>query len=102
MICILLKKLLSPAWSPVLLLQSCLPGYYRVDGILFGGICQPCECHGHAAECDVHGVCFVSLRPHVPLPHPEALALLRSDFLKNASSTGNIPAFVNPKGNLEV
>uniref|UniRef100_A0A8C2S9K1 Laminin subunit alpha 1 n=1 Tax=Capra hircus TaxID=9925 RepID=A0A8C2S9K1_CAPHI len=48
----------SPAWSPVLLLQSCLPGYYRVDGILFGGICQPCECHGHAAECDVHGVCF--------------------------------------------
>ncbi|XDC67068.1 hypothetical protein R6Z07M_018250 [Ovis aries] len=38
--------------------ESCLPGYYRVDGILFGGICQPCECHGHAAECDVHGVCF--------------------------------------------
>uniref|UniRef100_A0A8D1QRG4 Basement membrane-specific heparan sulfate proteoglycan core protein n=1 Tax=Sus scrofa TaxID=9823 RepID=A0A8D1QRG4_PIG len=38
--------------------ESCLPGYYRVDGILFGGICQPCECHGHAAECDIHGVCF--------------------------------------------
>ncbi|XP_058133366.1 laminin subunit alpha-1 isoform X2 [Dasypus novemcinctus] len=37
--------------------ESCLPGYYRVDGILFGGICQPCECHGHASECDVHGVC---------------------------------------------
>ncbi|NWU95491.1 LAMA1 protein, partial [Upupa epops] len=37
--------------------ESCLPGYYRVDGILFGGICQPCKCHGHAAECDVHGVC---------------------------------------------
>nr|XP_023503193.1 laminin subunit alpha-1 isoform X3 [Equus caballus] len=37
--------------------ESCLPGYYRVDGILFGGICQPCECHGHAAQCDVHGVC---------------------------------------------
>ncbi|XP_077756139.1 laminin subunit alpha-1 [Canis aureus] len=39
--------------------ESCLPGYYRVDGILFGGICQPCECHGHAAECDIHGVCSV-------------------------------------------
>ncbi|XP_058412658.1 laminin subunit alpha-1 isoform X1 [Diceros bicornis minor] len=38
--------------------ESCLPGYYRVDGILFGGICHPCECHGHAAECDIHGVCF--------------------------------------------
>ncbi|XP_054980794.1 laminin subunit alpha-1 [Sorex araneus] len=38
--------------------ESCLPGYYRVDGILFGGICQPCECHGHAEECDIHGVCI--------------------------------------------
>ncbi|EPQ08178.1 Laminin subunit alpha-1 [Myotis brandtii] len=38
--------------------ESCLSGYYRVDGILFGGICQPCECHGHAAECDIQGVCF--------------------------------------------
>ncbi|NXY84481.1 LAMA1 protein, partial [Alcedo cyanopectus] len=37
--------------------ESCLPGYYRVDGILFGGICQPCRCNGHAAECDIHGVC---------------------------------------------
>uniref|UniRef100_A0A8C3LGM6 Basement membrane-specific heparan sulfate proteoglycan core protein n=1 Tax=Chrysolophus pictus TaxID=9089 RepID=A0A8C3LGM6_CHRPC len=32
--------------------ESCLPGYYRVDGILFGGICQPCKCNGHATECD--------------------------------------------------
>ncbi|XP_021041837.1 laminin subunit alpha-1 isoform X1 [Mus caroli] len=39
--------------------EACLPGYYRVDGILFGGICQPCECHGHASECDIHGVCSV-------------------------------------------
>ncbi|XP_075388834.1 laminin subunit alpha-1 isoform X1 [Tenrec ecaudatus] len=38
--------------------ESCLPGYYRVDGILFGGICQSCECHGHATECDLHGVCL--------------------------------------------
>ncbi|XP_007947206.1 laminin subunit alpha-1 [Orycteropus afer afer] len=37
--------------------ESCLSGYYRVDGILFGGICQPCECHGHATECDIHGIC---------------------------------------------
>uniref|UniRef100_A0A672TFA1 Laminin subunit alpha-1 n=1 Tax=Strigops habroptila TaxID=2489341 RepID=A0A672TFA1_STRHB len=38
--------------------ESCLPGYYRVDGILFGGICQPCKCNGHATECDIHGGCF--------------------------------------------
>nr|XP_023418495.1 laminin subunit alpha-1 [Cavia porcellus] len=37
--------------------ESCQPGYYRVDGILFGGICQPCECHGHARECDARGIC---------------------------------------------
>ncbi|XP_052049480.1 laminin subunit alpha-1 [Apodemus sylvaticus] len=37
--------------------EACLPGYYRVDGILFGGICQPCECHGHSSECDIHGIC---------------------------------------------
>ncbi|OCT76655.1 hypothetical protein XELAEV_18031856mg [Xenopus laevis] len=38
--------------------ESCIPGYYRVGGTLFGGICQPCECNGHATECDIHGVCF--------------------------------------------
>ncbi|MGH0167527.1 UNVERIFIED_CONTAM: hypothetical protein FKN15_052759, partial [Acipenser sinensis] len=36
---------------------SCSPGHYRVDGILFGGICQLCECNAHATECDIHGVC---------------------------------------------
>uniref|UniRef100_A0A8C3CQ85 Laminin subunit alpha-1 n=1 Tax=Cairina moschata TaxID=8855 RepID=A0A8C3CQ85_CAIMO len=43
---------------PPVSFQSCLPGYYRVDGILFGGICQPCKCNGHATECDIQGVCF--------------------------------------------
>uniref|UniRef100_A0A8C3XG57 Laminin subunit alpha-1 n=1 Tax=Cyanoderma ruficeps TaxID=181631 RepID=A0A8C3XG57_9PASS len=48
----------ATAFSPSISFQSCLPGYYRVDGILFGGICQPCKCNGHATECDIHGVCF--------------------------------------------
>ncbi|XP_042299087.1 laminin subunit alpha-1-like isoform X2 [Sceloporus undulatus] len=39
--------------------ESCLPGYYRVDGILFGGICLQCDCNGHATECDIHGVCLI-------------------------------------------
>lgn len=75
----------SPAWATVVLLQSCLPGYYRVDGILFGGICQPCECHGHAAECDIHGVCFVSplLKPWMPPPtHPKAICYTDMIFKK--------------------
>lgn len=50
----------AAAFSLFISFQSCLPGYYRVDGILFGGICQPCKCNGHATECDIHGVCFVS------------------------------------------
>nr|XP_033789904.1 laminin subunit alpha-1 [Geotrypetes seraphini] len=38
--------------------ESCMSGYYRVDGILFGGICEPCKCNGHAVECDIYGTCF--------------------------------------------
>ncbi|XP_078253629.1 laminin subunit alpha-1 isoform X3 [Rhinoraja longicauda] len=38
--------------------ESCIPGFYRVDGILFGGICQQCECNGHATECDTNGTCL--------------------------------------------
>uniref|UniRef100_A0A8C5PK68 Laminin subunit alpha-1 n=1 Tax=Leptobrachium leishanense TaxID=445787 RepID=A0A8C5PK68_9ANUR len=38
--------------------ESCIPGHYRVGGTLFGGICQPCECNGHATECDIHGACY--------------------------------------------
>ncbi|KAM3839038.1 laminin subunit alpha-1 [Vipera latastei] len=38
--------------------ETCVPGYYRVDAILFGGICLPCDCNGHATECDSRGVCI--------------------------------------------
>uniref|UniRef100_A0A4W3J388 Laminin A chain n=1 Tax=Callorhinchus milii TaxID=7868 RepID=A0A4W3J388_CALMI len=37
--------------------ESCGPGFYRVGGILFGGICQQCECNGHATHCDTDGAC---------------------------------------------
>ncbi|XP_054478572.1 laminin subunit alpha-1 [Anoplopoma fimbria] len=39
--------------------EACLPGFYRVGGVLFGGNCMQCECNDHAAECDVNGVCLV-------------------------------------------
>ncbi|XP_067434354.1 laminin subunit alpha-1 [Thunnus thynnus] len=38
--------------------ESCLPGFYRVGGVLFGGNCMQCECNDHAAECDINGVCL--------------------------------------------
>uniref|UniRef100_A0A8C9VHE8 Laminin A chain n=1 Tax=Scleropages formosus TaxID=113540 RepID=A0A8C9VHE8_SCLFO len=37
--------------------EQCLPGFYRIDGVLFGGNCLQCECHGHASRCDADGRC---------------------------------------------
>lgn len=40
--------------------EECAPGYYRIQSGPHGGYCAPCECHGHASECDVNtGVCLV-------------------------------------------
>ncbi|XP_038655724.1 laminin subunit alpha-2 isoform X2 [Scyliorhinus canicula] len=39
--------------------ESCAPGYRRVNGTLYGGICVPCVCHGHSNYCDdVTGECL--------------------------------------------
>ncbi|XP_065805141.1 laminin subunit alpha-1 [Labrus bergylta] len=38
--------------------EACLPGFFRVGGVLFGGNCLPCECNDHATECDSNGVCL--------------------------------------------
>ncbi|KAM6956872.1 laminin subunit alpha-1-like, partial [Tautogolabrus adspersus] len=38
--------------------EACLPGFYRVGGVLFGGNCLQCECNDHATECDSNGVCL--------------------------------------------
>ncbi|XP_063063630.1 laminin subunit alpha-1 [Engraulis encrasicolus] len=38
--------------------EYCISGFYRVDGILFGGNCLMCECNDHATECDINGVCL--------------------------------------------
>ncbi|KAM9775357.1 laminin subunit alpha-1 isoform 2-T2 [Syngnathus typhle] len=48
--------------------ESCLPGFYRVAGVLFGGNCMPCECNDHASDCDVAGVCL-GCRHHTTGPH---------------------------------
>ncbi|XP_077592476.1 laminin subunit alpha-1 [Stigmatopora nigra] len=38
--------------------ESCLPGFYRLGGVLFGGNCVRCECNDHASECDANGTCL--------------------------------------------
>ncbi|XP_043081584.1 laminin subunit alpha-1 [Puntigrus tetrazona] len=37
--------------------EYCMPGFYRVGGILFGGNCLQCECNDHASDCDINGEC---------------------------------------------
>jgi laminin alpha 3/5 len=40
--------------------EECAPGFYRIESGSHGGYCVPCQCHGHATECDVTtGKCLV-------------------------------------------
>ncbi|KJH47265.1 laminin B [Dictyocaulus viviparus] len=32
--------------------EDCAPGYSRTGGGLYLGLCERCECHGHANQCD--------------------------------------------------
>ncbi|CAL8292350.1 unnamed protein product [Lota lota] len=38
--------------------ESCASGFYRLGGVMFGGMCLQCECNDHATECDINGVCL--------------------------------------------
>ncbi|KAI1728541.1 immunoglobulin domain-containing protein [Ditylenchus destructor] len=38
--------------------EDCAPGYSRTGGGLYLGLCEKCECNGHASECDKeYGTC---------------------------------------------
>ncbi|XP_056099529.1 laminin subunit alpha-1 [Rhinichthys klamathensis goyatoka] len=54
--------------------EYCIPGFYRVGGILFGGNCLQCECNDHASECDINGECLDCTHntsgPHCDLCEP--------------------------------
>ncbi|XP_055022543.1 laminin subunit alpha-1 [Boleophthalmus pectinirostris] len=50
--------------------ESCLPGFYRVAGVLFGGNCLQCECNDHSSVCDYHGLCL-SCSHNTTGPHCE-------------------------------
>ncbi|KAM6181305.1 laminin subunit alpha-2 isoform 1-T1 [Erethizon dorsatum] len=39
--------------------ESCWPRHRRVNGTIFGGICEPCQCFGHAESChDITAECL--------------------------------------------
>ncbi|XP_075893685.1 laminin subunit alpha-2 isoform X3 [Nelusetta ayraudi] len=49
--------------------ETCVSGFRRVGGVLYGGVCEACVCHGHAAQChDVTGRCQDCLH-HTMGPH---------------------------------
>uniref|UniRef100_A0AAV2LC06 Laminin subunit alpha-1 n=1 Tax=Knipowitschia caucasica TaxID=637954 RepID=A0AAV2LC06_KNICA len=50
--------------------ESCLPGFYRVGEVLFGGNCLQCECNDHSSTCDPHGLCL-SCSHNTTGPHCE-------------------------------
>ncbi|XP_039981437.1 laminin subunit alpha-2 isoform X2 [Xiphias gladius] len=39
--------------------EACVPGFRRVNGNLYNGVCEACHCHGHATQChEVTGHCL--------------------------------------------
>uniref|UniRef100_A0A8C5I0S4 Laminin, alpha 2 n=1 Tax=Gouania willdenowi TaxID=441366 RepID=A0A8C5I0S4_GOUWI len=39
--------------------ELCVSGFRRVNGHLYGGVCEPCRCHGHSLHChDITGHCL--------------------------------------------
>ncbi|XP_029318613.1 laminin subunit alpha-2 isoform X4 [Cottoperca gobio] len=39
--------------------EACVPGFRRVNGNLYNGVCEACRCHGHSTQCDeVTGHCL--------------------------------------------
>ncbi|XP_063120707.1 laminin subunit alpha-2 isoform X6 [Rattus norvegicus] len=49
--------------------EACWPRHRRVNGTIFGGLCEPCQCFGHAEACnDVTGECL-SCKDHTGGPY---------------------------------
>ncbi|XP_056260714.1 laminin subunit alpha-2 isoform X6 [Seriola aureovittata] len=49
--------------------EACVPGFRRVNGDLYNGVCEACHCHGHATQChEVTGHCLDCFH-HTTGPH---------------------------------
>ncbi|XP_041661167.1 laminin subunit alpha-2 isoform X9 [Cheilinus undulatus] len=49
--------------------ETCIPGFRRVNGNLYNGVCEACDCHGHASQChEVTGHCLDCFH-HTTGPH---------------------------------
>ncbi|XP_036172309.1 laminin subunit alpha-2 isoform X3 [Myotis myotis] len=49
--------------------ESCWPRHRRVNGTIFGGICEPCQCFGHADSCDDITAECLNCRDHTGGPY---------------------------------
>ncbi|XP_045150594.1 laminin subunit alpha-2 isoform X3 [Echinops telfairi] len=49
--------------------KSCWPGHRRVNGTIFAGICEPCQCFGHAESCDDITADCLNCKDHTGGPH---------------------------------
>ncbi|XP_061125977.1 laminin subunit alpha-2 isoform X2 [Syngnathus typhle] len=51
--------------------EACVAGFRRVDGNLYNGVCEACQCHGHATQChQITGHCL-DCSHHTAGPHCE-------------------------------
>ncbi|XP_064196122.1 laminin subunit alpha-2 isoform X2 [Anguilla rostrata] len=54
--------------------EICAAGSRRVNGTLYGGVCEPCRCNGHASLCDyITGHCM-DCADHTAGPHCDVCA----------------------------
>uniref|UniRef100_A0A665URZ3 Basement membrane-specific heparan sulfate proteoglycan core protein n=1 Tax=Echeneis naucrates TaxID=173247 RepID=A0A665URZ3_ECHNA len=49
--------------------QACLPGFRRVNGHLYNGVCEACHCHGHSSRCDEFSGHCLDCFHHTTGPH---------------------------------
>ncbi|XP_070273773.1 laminin subunit alpha-2 [Myotis yumanensis] len=49
--------------------ESCWPRHRRINGTIFGGICEPCQCFGHADSCDDITAECLNCRDHTGGPY---------------------------------
>uniref|UniRef100_A0AAQ4S9E1 Basement membrane-specific heparan sulfate proteoglycan core protein n=1 Tax=Gasterosteus aculeatus aculeatus TaxID=481459 RepID=A0AAQ4S9E1_GASAC len=49
--------------------EACIPGFRRINGNLYNGVCEACYCHGHTSQChELTGHCL-DCAHHTTGPH---------------------------------